>query len=291
MNTSDANGKDHASLEPEGTGHEWDGIREYNNPMPRWWLWTLYATIAWGLAYTIAYPAWPLLTRATPGLLNHSVRGELAESIREFEERNAPLDQALLATELSAAEENPDLMEYALRGGAAVFRAHCSQCHGTGGGGAFGIPNLLDDDWLWGGSLEDIHHSIAHGIRNDADEEARFSEMPAYDGFLGPDQIDATVQYVLALSGQEHDRSALEMGGEVYGEHCVVCHGENGMGNRDEGGPNLADPIWLYGGSEDAIRETILRSRYGVMPNWNERLTEAQIRQVTLYVHRLGGGE
>ena len=247
MNTPDANGRDHESQEPEGTGHEWDGIREYNNPMPRWWLWTLYATIAWGLAYTIAYPAWPLLTKATPGLLNHSVRGELAKSIREFEERNAPLDQALLATELSSARENPDLMEYALRGGAAVFRAHCSQCHGAGGGGAFGIPNLLDDDWLWGGTLEDIHHSIAHGIRNDVDEEARFSQMPAYDGFLESDQIESTVQYVLALSGQEHDPAVLATGGEVYGEHCAVCHGENGLGNREEGGPNLVDRIWLYG--------------------------------------------
>ena len=283
--------RDEGGPEPEDTGHEWDGITEYNNPMPRWWLWTLYATIAWGIAYTIAYPAWPLLTKATPGLLNHSVRGELVDSIREFEERNAPLDQLLLETELAAIHENPNLVEYALRGGAAVFRAHCSQCHGAGGNGSIGYPNLLDDDWLWGGSLEDIHHSIAHGIRNDADEEARFSLMPAYDGLLEPSQIQGTVHYVLALSGQEHDPTTAALGELVYAENCAVCHGESGLGNREQGGPNLVDPIWLYGGNEDAIRETILQGRNGVMPNWNERLTEAQIRQVTLYVHQFGGGE
>ncbi len=282
---------DAVANEPETTGHEWDGIKEYNNPMPRWWLWTLYATIVWGIGYMVLYPAWPLITKATPGLLEYSSRGELVQSIDAFNERNAPLDTALVAADLTAIHEDAQLLEYALRGGGAVYQAHCSQCHGSGAAGAVGYPNLLDDDWLWGGSLEEIRYTVAHGIRNDADGDARFSQMPAYGEFMTEDDIDHLVHYVLALSGQEHDGVSATLGAILYEENCVVCHGASGVGNRAEGGPNLADPIWLYGGSEAAIRESITASRNGVMPNWNTRLTEAQIRQVAIYVHQLGGGE
>jgi len=277
--------------EPDTTGHEWDGIKEYNNPMPRWWLWTLYATIVWGIGYMILYPAWPLITEATPGLLGYSSRGELTKSIDEFNERNAPLDAALVAAELTEIHEDTELLEYALRGGGAVYQAHCSQCHGSGAAGAVGYPNLLDDDWLWGGSLDAIRYTVAHGIRNDADENARFSQMPAYGEFMDEAQIDTIVQFVLSLSGRDHDAVAAVKGAIVYAENCVSCHGENGNGNRAEGGPNLTDPIWLYGGTEEAIRKSVHASRNGVMPNWNSRLTEAQIRQVAIYVHWLGGGE
>ena len=283
--------QDPKTAEPETTGHVWDGIREYNNPMPRWWLWTLYATIVWGIGYMILYPAWPLVSQATPGLLGYSSRGELAHTLEEFNERNAPLDAALVTAELADVHADANLMEYALRGGAAVYQAHCSQCHGSGGNGAVGYPNLLDDDWLWGGSLEDIRYTVVHGIRNDADEGARFSQMPAYGEFMEDEQIDGVVHYVLSLSGQDHDPYALSLGAIVYAENCVSCHGEDGRGNQAEGAPNLTDPIWLYGGSEDAIRESVAYSRHGVMPNWNTRLTEAQIRQVAIYVHQLGGGE
>ncbi len=279
------------AAESDLTGHEWDGIKEYNNPMPRWWLWTLYATIAWGIGYCIAYPAWPLLTKATPGLLGYTARGALEKSIREFEESNAPLDEALITADLSSVHENPGLYAYALRGGASVFRAHCSQCHGSGGGGSVGYPNLLDDDWLWGGSVGDIRHTVAHGIRNEADENARFSQMPAYGEILESEEISGLVQHVLSISGQEHDAAAAARGAEIFAEQCVACHGANGQGNREEGGPVLTDPIWLYGGGEEDIRYSIVYSRNGVMPNWNERLTESQIRQVALYVHQLGGGE
>ena len=280
-----------AAPEPEFTGHEWDGIKEYNNPMPRWWLWTLYATVVWGIGYTIAYPAWPLLTRATQGMLDYSSREELNRSLEEFKIINNANDESLAAAELASIHENPELLDYALRGGAAVYRAHCSQCHGAGGGGAIGYPNLVDDDWLWGGSLKDIRFTVAHGIRNDADEQTRFSEMPAYGDFLEPDQLDGIVHYVLMLSGQSHDEQTAQVGAPIYEEQCAVCHGETGTGNREHGGPNLTDPIWLYGGSEDSIRESISASRNSVMPNWNERLTESQIRQVSIYVHQLGGGE
>ena len=283
--------KKKAATEPEFTGHEWDGIKEYNNPMPRWWLWTLYATIIWGIAYAIAYPSWPLVTKAMQGLLDYSARGELEKSIKDFEGRNAPLDQALLETELNSIHENANLLDYALRGGAAIYRANCSQCHGAGANGAVGYPNLLDDDWLWGGSLEDIYFSVAHGIRNESDENTRFSEMPAYGDFFEAEELESVVQFVLSLSNRDHDSAIAELGAPIFAENCVSCHGENGAGNREEGGPSLVDPIWLYGGSEDEIRDTVRFSRFGVMPNWNERLTDAQIRQVSIYVHQLGGGE
>ncbi len=276
---------------PDTTGHEWDGIKEYNNPMPRWWLWTMYATIVWGIAYAIAYPSWPLITKATPGLLGYTARGALEEDIRRFNASNAPLDEALVRMELDQVQSDTNLYAYALRGGAAVFRNHCSQCHGSGAAGAAGYPNLLDDDWLWGGSEDAIRYTVAHGVRNENDEDARFSQMPAYGEFLETEEIDNLVEYVLSLSGQDHRVEMAVAGSELFAEQCSACHGDAGLGNQEEGAPNLTDAIWLFGGGRDEIRHSIDSSRYGVMPNWNERLTESQIRQVSLYVHQLGGGE
>ncbi|MEM7544073.1 MAG: cytochrome-c oxidase, cbb3-type subunit III [Pseudomonadota bacterium] len=273
------------------TGHEWDGITELDTPMPRWWLWTMYATIVWGLGYAIAYPAWPLISGATPGVLGYSSRGAVAEEIDRFEAMNAPLDQAIVAAELTAIEDDPDLRNYAVNGGAAVFRTYCSQCHGSGAAGAVGYPNLLDDDWLWGGDVEAIHATIAHGIRNEVDDDARYSEMPAFDDLLEDEEITSVVNYVLSLSGGEHDAALAAPGEELYLDNCAACHGDAGEGMVDVGAPNLSDAIWLYGGDPETVEESIRYSRYGVMPPWSDRLTEAEIRQVSVYVHGLGGGE
>ena len=277
--------------EPESTGHEWDGIKEFNNPLPRWWLWIFYATLVWGLGYTIAYPAWPLLKSATPGLLGFSTREALEADIIAFNEANAGLDARLESAALADIEADPEMLSYALRGGAAVFRTFCSQCHGSGAAGARGYPNLLDDDWLWGGTISDIHYSVARGIRNAEDADARQSEMPAYSEFLAEEQIWQLANYVLSLSGQPHDETLLAAGGELFGQECAACHGEGGTGDRELGAPNLTDFITLYGNSPDDIAETIAYSRNSVMPSWSGRLTESQIRQVSVYVHQLGGGE
>jgi cytochrome c oxidase cbb3-type subunit 3 len=176
-----------------------------------------------------------------------------------------------------------------------VFKTWCAQCHGSGAAGAVGYPNLLDDDWLWGGSIEDIHFTVTHGIRNedDPEEEARLSEMPAFgrDELLEPEQIAQVVNYVMSLSGEPMDASLVAAGATVFEDECSSCHAEDGTGDRSQGAPNLSDAIWLYGGSYEAITETVTISRYGVMRNWNTRLTEAQIRAVAAYVHQLGGGE
>ena len=273
------------------TGHAWDGIKELNNPLPRWWLWCFYLTIIWGVGYTIAYPAWPLVSSATAGMLGYSTRGEVAEDIARFEEANAEISAQLASADLTTLVENEDLNRFATSAGGAVFRNNCSQCHGSGAAGFVGYPNLLDDDWLWGGDFASIEYTIRHGIRNEEDWDARYSEMTAYDEIFTNEEVDATVQYVLQISGQEHDASMTELGGELFLDNCAACHGDNGMGNRDLGAPNLTDAIWLYGGDPASLEETVRYARFGVMPPWGSRLTEAELKAVTAYVHQLGGGE
>ena len=275
----------------ETTGHEWDGIKELNSPLPRWWLWCFYLTIIWGVGYTIAYPAWPLVSGATEGLLGYSTRAEVAEEIDRFERQNASLKSQLAEIDLASLSDNADLQRFAVANGAAVFRTHCSQCHGSGAAGAVGYPNLLDDDWLWGGTIEQIALTIAHGIRNDTDDDAFYSEMPAYAELLEPEDIEGTVQYVLKLSGQKHDETLAAAGATVFEEECTACHGEAGLGDSELGAPNLADAIWLYGGDADALRQTIRNARFGVMPAWGQRLTPSEVNAVAAYVHGLGGGE
>ena len=196
-----------SKVDPETTGHEWDGIQEFNNPLPRWWLWTFYLTIIWGVLYTIAYPAWPLVSGATQGLLGQDTRLDVAAEIQRYEDANAPIEAKLVAADLNAIATDPELVNYTQNAGGAVFRTWCAQCHGSGAAGAVGYPNLLDNDWLWGGTIEDIHATISHGIRNTTDPDARYSEMPKFgaDELLEPAQIDQVVQYVLQISGQEHD--------------------------------------------------------------------------------------
>ena len=279
----------------ETTGHSWDGIEEYNNPLPRWWVWVFYATIVWGIGYTIAYPAWPLITQATPGLLGASTRADVAVEIAAVDAANAAIKEKLVAADLNAIGADPELANFAERAGAAVFRTNCAQCHGSGAAGfeGKGYPNLLDDDWLWGGTMEDIHLTITHGIRNTTDPDARYSEMPKFglDGILDETQIAQVAEHVLAISGQDHDAALAAEGATLFADNCAACHMEDGSGDRTQGAPKLTDAIWLYGGSREKIIETVTKARFGVMPNWNERLSEDEIRAVAYYVHSRGGGE
>ena len=273
------------------TGHEWDGIRELNNPMPRWWLWTLYGTIVWGVGYAIAYPAWPLIEGATSGLLGYSTRGEVAAEIAAVEARNAEVSATLAAADLATLPVDDPAYQFGVSGGAAVFRANCSQCHGAGAAGGVGYPNLLDDSWLWGGTLDDIETTVRHGIRNESDPDTRFSQMPAFGEMLTKPEIAEIAEHVLALSGQDHDAAKAETGATLFAENCASCHGEAGTGDLAQGAPDLTDAIWLYSGTREAVTETITKARYGVMPAWQPRLSDAEIKAVALYVHQLGGGE
>lgn len=279
----------------ETTGHQWDGIEELNNPLPRWWVWLFYATIVWGVGYTVAYPAWPLIKGATPGLLGANTRADVAPEIASFDAANAEIKARLVAADLNAIAADPDLASFAERAGAAVFRTNCATCHGSGAAGfeGKGYPNLLDDDWLWGGAMEDIHLTVTHGIRNTTDPDARYSEMPKFgvDQLLDEAQIGQVVEHVLAISGQDHDAVLATAGATVFTDNCQGCHMEDGSGDRAQGAPKLTDAIWLYGGSREAITRTVTYARFGVMPDWNERLSEDEIRAVAFYVHSRGGGE
>ncbi|MDP6563248.1 MAG: cytochrome-c oxidase, cbb3-type subunit III [Alphaproteobacteria bacterium] len=273
----------------ETTGHVWDGIRELNTPLPRWWAWTLYATIIWAIGYWIAMPAWPLLTDYTRGVLGHSQRAQLGDEIAEVKAGQSALAARTADASLADIRTDPELLEFALAGGRSAFAVNCSQCHGSGAAGGKGYPNLNDDDWLWGGKLAAIETSILYGIRSDHDE-SRANEMPAFgkDELLAPGQIDAVADYVMALAG---NGSAAAKGKAVYDEHCVACHMEDGKGNRELGSPNLTDAIWLFGEGKAAVVEAVSNSRRGVMPAWIGRLDRVTIKQLAVYIHSLGGGE
>ncbi len=284
-------------IEVQSTGHSWDGIEEYDNPLPRWWLWTFYITVIWAVGYVLAYPAIPLVNRATQGFLGVTTRDEVARDIQRFDEANAPIQTRLASVELDAIPGDPELLNYANNAGGAIFRTWCAQCHGSGAAGAPGYPNLLDNDWLWGGTMEDIHYTLTHGIRSPEDPDTRYSEMPKFgvDGLLEDEQIEQVVNYILSLSDEPHDAQRAAAGEEVYVDNCSACHAEDGTGDRAQGAPNLADAVWLYGrdGRADpaVIRRIVHDGPYGVMPAWSDRLNEGEIRAVAAYVHGLGGGE
>ena len=274
----------------ETTQHEWDGIHELDTPLPRWWLWTFYITIVWGVAYTIAYPAWPLISSATEGLLGYSSRAEVAESIARANSSRAEISARVEKASFEEIAKDQELDDFARAGGAALFRTWCAQCHGAGAAGAKGYPNLVDDDWLWGGAAESIAATIRHGIRWEEDEDTRLSAMPAFgrEELLTGAEIAAVADHVLSLTNRAEPNAE---GATVYAENCASCHGDEGLGDTEIGAPNLADAIWLFGSDRASVIATISNSRYGVMPAWSTRLTETEIRQLTHYVHSLGGGE
>lgn len=274
----------------ETTGHEWDGIRELNNPMPRWWVWTFYATILWSIGYAIAYPAWPLVTEATRGMLGYSSRQELAEAVTTAAAAQKVQLDKIAATPVSEIPKDAELLQFAINGGDAAFKVNCITCHGSGAIGGPGYPNLNDNDWLWGGTLDQIYQSIQFGIRSEH-ADTRVSEMPAFKDMLEPAQIKEAAAYVVSLTGTPSDAALVEPGKQVFIDNCASCHGENAEGNKEFGAPNLADAIWLKAEGEDAIVAQITAPKHGVMPAWAGRLSDATIKELAVYVHSLGGGQ
>ena len=279
--------------EPTGTetvGHEWDGIEELNTPLPRWWLWTFYLTIIFAIGYVIAYPAWPMIDRATVGMLNWSSRGELAKDMSAADQARATVREQLARIPIERLPEESGLMQQAVSGGAAAFRVNCAQCHGAGAAGSqeLGYPNLNDDDWLWGGDLKAIEYTLVHGIRQAGDDETRMSVMPPFEGAFDTAQLDALVDHVLSLSGKAETNAT---GARIYADNCAACHGPAGGGDRAQGAPTLNDAIWLRGSSREAIKRQILQPRMGMMPQWEGRLDPVTIKMLAAYVHSLGGGE
>lgn len=278
----------------ETTGHEWDGLKELNLPAPRWWLWVFFVTVIWAVGYWVMYPAWPTLSGqgergGTAGIRGWTQYGKLAEEQAEIKTRRGVFAENISTHSLEDIRKNAELYSFAVAGGKTMFKENCAACHGTGAAGGNGYPNLNDDDWIWGGSPEDIYQTLKVGIRS-THPDTRGSQMPAFgkDGILKPEQISAVTDYVLSLSNGQ--RSAGE-GGALFRQNCASCHGDDARGGRAFGAPNLADTIWLYGNDKTSITRQIANPRHGVMPAWEARLPDEILKQLAIYVHSLGGGE
>jgi len=275
------------------TGHEWDGIHELNTPLPRWWLWLFYATIIWAVGYWIVYPSWPLVSSYSKGLFGWNSRTAVASDLAALKAQRGAMMTQLAAAPLQDIESTPALLDFARALGRPAFADNCAPCHGAGGGGAKGYPNLTDDDWLWGGKLADIENTIRHGVRS-GDDKGHQGSMPAFgrDGMLKSDDISAVADFVRSLSGLPTAPGVdLARGRKVFADNCSPCHGPDGKGNRDVGAPNLTDQIWLYGPDRKTIVDGVYNGHGGVMPAWGGRLDDVTIKALAVYVHTFGGGE
>ncbi|HTR14463.1 MAG TPA: cytochrome-c oxidase, cbb3-type subunit III [Roseiarcus sp.] len=276
------------------TGHEWDGIRELNTPLPRWWLWIFYLTIAFSVVYWIAYPAWPLISSYTGGVLGYTNRTRVAEDLAAAQAARMQQAAGLEKATVDQIAADPKLLELALAQGKAAFGDNCAPCHGSGGQGQKGYPNLTAGRWLWGGTLDQIYTTIQHGIRAPDDPDTRTSAMPAFgkDGILKPEQIREVASYVRTIDGLEPEKGVdVAAGKKVFAENCVACHGEEGKGNIEMGSANLTTKVWQYGADIHDLVYTITNARNSTMPAWSARLDPVTIKSLAIYVHSLGGGK
>ncbi len=273
------------------TGHEWDGIKELNTPLPRWWVLIFWVTVIWAIGYWIVYPAWPTTSGYTPGLFGWSSRGALdAELKTQKAERSQWLTKIDAATVDEIAKDRT-LLNYAMAGGKIAFGDNCAPCHGTGGVGSPGAyPSLADDVWLWGGTLDDIQQTITHGVRND-DSASRNNVMPSFgaDGILTPAQISQVADYVVSL---QKTPAAGSPGEAIFNDNCVACHGQGGVGNPAMGAPPLNTTIRTFTKpTKDGVMAQVTKPKMGSMPSWGRRLDPTTVKMLAVYVHSLGGGK
>jgi cytochrome c oxidase cbb3-type subunit 3 len=260
------------------TGHEWDGIKELDTPLPKWWLYTFYACIGIAFVIFLLYPSIPYGPGYWHGVLGYSQRKNVDNEVAKLTEiRKVSMDK-IAALSFDQIKADPELLEVATTSGKITFAENCQPCHGA---------------WLWGGTLDDIQQTVTHGIRS-GDADAHNSAMPHFgaDGILKPEEIQQVADYVWSdFYGHKTEGQDVSAGARIFSENCIACHGENGEGNRVVGAPRLASHIHLYGDARETIVAQATMPRQGVMPNWNNRLDPARIKAVTLYVHALGGGE
>ncbi len=251
-------------------GHVWDeNLEEYNNPLPRWWMWLFWLTLAFGLVYLLLFPG----LGSFPGLLKWSSHGQWEAEEARARERFEPQFAKYAAMPIPQLAADPKAREMGQR----MFLNYCSQCHASDGRGGQGFPNLTDNDWLYGGTPEAIETTITQG---------RQGMMPPWPQ-LGEENIRNVANYVLSLSGRTHDALKAAQGKAVFEQNCAACHGPDGKGNQAMGAPNLADNIWLYGGGESTIIETITKGRNGHMPAWGEFLGPGKVHLLAAYVYGL----
>ncbi|ODT89858.1 cytochrome-c oxidase, cbb3-type subunit III [Phenylobacterium sp. SCN 70-31] len=282
---------DHSGTET--TGHEWDGIKELDTPLPRWWLWVWYGSMVWAAVYWVLMPAWPGITGYTKGLLGHSDRAQVARELDGLADLRRAGEGRLKTASLQQIEADPELQAYAMQVGQSVFGDNCATCHGAGGAGAKGYPSLRDDVWLWGGKLDAIAHTIRVGVRSGHAGALGEAVMPAFgrDQMLTGAQVADLTEYVMALSGRRADAAAVARARQTYADQCAACHGAGGGGDAARGVPDLTDAEWLYGSTRTDIHDQIWNGRNGVMPSWEVRFSPETIKALAVYVHANAGGE
>ncbi len=259
----------------ESTGHIWDGtLQENNNPLPRWWLNMFYITCIWGLAYLIMYPG----LGAFPGVLNWSQQSQYDSEVAEAEARYGPIYNEFLSKDLNVVANDSRANEIGQR----LFSTYCTTCHGSDARGARGYPNLRDSDWLYGGDAETIKQTISNG---------RSGAMPPWEAVLGYEGVFNVTAYVQQLAGREADEQVVFKGKQIFEKNCVICHGVDGKGNKQLGAPNLRDDIWLYGGSQKRIMESISKGRNGIMPPHLGFLGEAKVHILAAYIYSISQSE
>lgn len=263
-----SNRKRDVKIDETTTGHEYDGIQEYDNPLPAWWFYMFVITIVWGVGYLIIYPGMGNF----PGLLGWTQINQHTAEVEAAEDRFRAMRDRYLALPVEEIAGDPAVRKMGMR----MFGNNCAQCHGGDGKGAYGFPNLTDDDWLYGGTADAIKTSITQG---------RNAAMPAWGGPLGDQGVTDVTAYIMSLSGRQADAGNADAGRTQYQTYCVACHGAEAKGNPMMGAPNLANGIWLYGGKEEQIAHSIRAGRNGVMPAMQDMLSEDKIHIITAYVY------
>jgi cytochrome c oxidase cbb3-type subunit 3 len=277
----------------ETTGHEWNGIKELDTPVPRGVLMFLIVTHIWAIAWWFVVPTWPLGWTYTEGLFGIDQRQTVEQRLVEAQQDRFAWTQRIETEPYASILADEELMSIVRSTGRQLFGDNCAACHGRDGRGRAGYPDLTDDDWLWGGGPELIEQTMRVGI-NTRHAESRIGQMPAFgrDGVLDRAQVATVAAYVYSLSNPDYSTpenvARIEAGRGVFATTCAACHGEQAMGNRDVGAPNLTDDRWVYGGDLQTIVTSVHGGREGHMPTWDERLSTLDIRTLALYVHDLG---
>lgn len=264
------NRKAGARRENETTGHVYDGIEEYDNPLPAWWFYMFLITLIWGVGYLIVYPGMGNYA----GLIGWTSTGQHQQRVAAAEERHRAMYDRYLAQPIAEIASDPDIRRMGMR----LFGNNCAQCHGADARGGYGFPNLTDDDWIWGGSAEAIEHTLIKGRR---------AVMPAWGDVIGDQGVVQVTAYLLSLNNREPDTALAEAGKPVYQSYCAACHGAEGKGNIAMGAPNLTNGIWLYGGSRSEIAHSIRAGRNGVMPAFQDTLGPEKIHILSAWVYGL----
>jgi cytochrome c oxidase cbb3-type subunit 3 len=269
------------------TGHEWNGIKELNTPVPRVVYFFLIVTTLFAVGYWILMPAWPIGTTYTKGLLGIDQRTTVADSLKQAALARAAWSERIETTDFTGIQSDPQLMAFVRETGRALFGDKCAACHGRNARGGKGFPNLTTTSWLWGGDPAAIAETIRVGI-NSAHPETRVSQMLAFgrDGMISRDDVDNVVAFVRSLSHQAADASAdqIAAGKAVFAANCASCHGDEGTGKTDAGAPNLTDKFWIYGGDLQSIYTTVWNGRQGHMPTWESRLSPVERKILALYL-------